>query len=87
MTLRAFGGGTLRGESVARFVYLDEAGTSNKTQEPWLVVGGAIVHGDHQIDKLYSALAEISRKHVPEEKTVGACPPYLRHLRGERPSL
>jgi len=50
---------------LARFVYMDEAGTSNKAHEPWLVVGGVIVHGDHQLDNLYNALAEILQKHLP----------------------
>lgn len=65
MTLRALGGGPLRGDNLARFVYLDEAGTGK--DDPWLVVGGVIVHGDKQLDRLYEALAEIQKK-VPEDK-------------------
>lgn len=53
------------GDKLARFVYLDEAGTGG---EPWLVVGGVIVHGDHQLDNLYEALREILEKHLPAEK-------------------
>jgi hypothetical protein len=53
---------------LARFVYLDEAGTGG---EPWLVVGGVIVHGDHQPDNLCNALAEILEKHVPAELREG----------------
>lgn len=49
-----------------RIVYIDEAGTSNKTDEPFLVVAGVLVHGDHQLNKLNAALQDILRKHIPE---------------------
>jgi hypothetical protein len=60
----------LEGAELARFVYLDESGISNPEQEPWLVVGGVIVHGDHQLDGLYDALEGILQK-VPEEQRDG----------------
>ena len=56
---------------MARFVYVDEAGISSRREEPFLVVAGAIVHGDHQVDRLYDALEEILVKHVPEDKRNG----------------
>jgi hypothetical protein len=37
------------GETEVRLIYLDEAGVSNKAQEPWLVVGGVIVDADRQL--------------------------------------
>lgn len=66
MSLRALGGADLVGDSLARFIYLDEAGISSAKQEPWLVVGGLLVHGDHQLDSLYSALESVARKHLTE---------------------
>lgn len=70
MTANALGGHPLAGVELARFVYLDESGISNPEQEPWLVVGGVIVHGDHQLDSLYDALEGILEK-VPEEQRQG----------------
>lgn len=50
-----------------RLVYLDEAGISSKSQEPFLVVGGVIVHGDHQLGKLEKELESILDRHVPDK--------------------
>lgn len=65
MSLRALGGGELDGDRLVRIVYLDEAGTSSRAQEPYLVVGGVIVHGDHQLEKLEEELESIVERHVP----------------------
>ena len=64
--LRRLGWRSFLDARLARFVYLDEAGISSKKEEPWLVVAGVIVHGDHQLDKLYDALADVL-KLVPED--------------------
>jgi hypothetical protein len=53
---------------LARFVYLDESGVSNKKQEPWLVVAGVIVHGDHQLNKLYDEIEAVVKQHIPKDK-------------------
>lgn len=49
-----------------RIVYLDESGTSSRQQEPSVYVGGVIVHGDHQLNKLRVALGNIMTRHIPE---------------------
>lgn len=67
MTSRALLGGKLTGRNLVRIAYIDESGVSDRRQEPILVVGGVLVHGDHQLDKLESALQEIAKKHIPEE--------------------
>lgn len=66
MGARALCGGELLGDRLVRVVYLDEAGTGGKAQEPYIVVAGVIVHGDHQLQKLRASLAEIMEKHIPE---------------------
>lgn len=50
-----------------RIVYLDESGTSNKQEEPEIVVAGVIVHGDHQLNKLRYALSKIMEDHIPAQ--------------------
>jgi hypothetical protein len=66
MSLRALGGGELSGDKLVRLVYFDEAGISNRRHEPFLVVGGVIVHGDHQLNKLEIALEKVVFDHIPE---------------------
>lgn len=65
MARRAFGGGSLVGDKLVRLVYLDEAGISSKVQEPYLVVAGLIVHGDHQLAKLEKELERVVKTHIP----------------------
>jgi len=66
MSLRALGGGELFGDKLVRIVYLDESGTSKRTEEPTVIVAGVIVHGDHQLNKLRVALAKVMEDHIPE---------------------
>ena len=65
---------------MARFAYLDEAGISSTRHEPWLVVAGLLVHGDHQLDKLYSDIEGLIERHIPYEYRAGlvlhACDVY-----------
>jgi hypothetical protein len=65
----------LKGKSdenaLARFVYLDEAGISGSRQEPWLVVGGLLVHADTQLNKVYMELAAVVERHIPERDRQG----------------
>lgn len=65
---RALGGGRLDGRKLVRLVYLDEAGISNPTQEPYVVVAGIIVHADHQLEPLEKALNNLIAKHIPEDQ-------------------
>lgn len=67
MSLSALGGGALHGDKVLRIVYLDESGTSKREDEPAVYVAGVIVHGDHQLNKLRSALAKVMEDHFPPE--------------------
>lgn len=59
--LRSLGGGALAGERIVRIVYMDEAGISQVSQEPHLVVAAAITEPDrqwHDIMRHYQELAE-----------------------------
>lgn len=61
---KGFGGGELRGERIVQLVYLDEAGISNRTHEPYLVVAGVIVNADKkwkELEQHLYALAEECR--------------------------
>lgn len=57
------------GQSVVRFVFLDEGGISK--HEPYLVVAGVFVHGDLELVPLERELDRLVRKHIPEEHQVG----------------
>lgn len=48
-----------------RMVFLDEAGTGNPSEEPWVVVAGVIVHADRQWKALENHLFEMMRKYSP----------------------
>jgi hypothetical protein len=56
---------------LVRLVYLDESGISSKLEEPYLVVGGVIVHGDHQLAKVETALEAVLERHIPEGQRYG----------------
>ena len=53
------------GERLMRLVYVDEAGISNATQEPWLVVAGVVVHADHALNGVENNLERILQRHIP----------------------
>lgn len=64
---RSMSGGRLSKDRLVRLIYIDEAGVSNPSQEPYLVVSGVILNGDqdwHQIDRHVKSLV---RKHIPED--------------------
>lgn len=65
MSLRALGGGELIGEKLVRLVYVDEAGIGNPKQEPWLVVGAALVDADKKLVQLRAELDKIVERLVP----------------------
>jgi hypothetical protein len=50
-----------------RLVYVDEAGISNKAQEPVLVVAAVIVDADKQLVALERHLDKIVARHIPQE--------------------
>lgn len=62
MSARALGGGELAGEKLVRFVYLDESGTGNPKEEPFLVVAGVMVHADRQWKRVENYLKEMADK-------------------------
>ena len=65
----AFGGGPPLGSKVVRFIYVDEAGTSQNN--PHTVVAGAVVHGDDQLIPLEEHLDGLVEKHIPKEDREG----------------
>jgi hypothetical protein len=54
-----------------RLVYIDEAGISKKTEEPFLVVAGIIVDADRQLRLLEECLDDIVRRYIPADKQDG----------------
>jgi virulence-associated protein VagC len=67
----AFGGGSLLGTNLARFVYMDETGVANPAQEPWLVVAGIIVEPDRHWFALEEKLRELADEYAPKEHREG----------------
>lgn len=57
----------LEGDSVTRFVYIDEAGISNPIHEPFVVVAGVIVHADKQLNELERRLQRVVERYIPKE--------------------
>ena len=51
-----------------RLAYVDEAGISNPTQEPFLVVAGVVVHGDGQMAQVRSQLNKAVRNWIPPDQ-------------------
>jgi Protein of unknown function (DUF3800) len=54
-----------------RIAYFDEAGTANELQEPFLVVGGVLIHGDTEWHPIEVASNEIIASMVPPELRQG----------------
>ena len=52
-----------------RIAFLDEAGRSR--QEPTIVVGGIVIHGDRTYRKLVDRLREIAEQFIPEPDRSG----------------
>ena len=50
-----------------RLVYVDEAGISDKKQEPFLVVAGVIIDTDKQLVALERHLDKIVARHIPPQ--------------------
>ena len=56
----------LWGDKIVRLVYLDEVGTSNPRDEPFLVITGIAVNADRQFKEVESYLDGLLHKHVAE---------------------
>jgi hypothetical protein len=54
-----------------RLIYVDEAGISNLTQEPFLVVAGVVVDADRQFKLVEAHLDELVDKHISKESHDG----------------
>ena len=61
----------LVGSRLVRLTYLDDAGLFNAKQEPFIVIGGVIIHGDTQIIPVEEYIAALVRKHIPKEDWPG----------------
>ncbi|MGF1608774.1 MAG: DUF3800 domain-containing protein [Kiloniellales bacterium] len=62
---QAFGGGPLEGDRIMRLVYVDEAGLSNASQEPFLIVAGTIVDADKKLVEVERHLDKLVARHIP----------------------
>lgn len=60
-----------KGARVVRLIYVDEAGLSKAVEEPFVIVGGVIVHADAQLIPLEEALDALVEKWIPEEHREG----------------
>lgn len=54
-----------------RLTFFDDAGLFNAKQEPFIVIGGVIVHADEQLVPLERELAAVIEKHIPEQDRDG----------------
>lgn len=50
-----------------RIAYLDEAGVSNPTQEPYLVVAGIILHADEHWRPIEEHMRAIGKRYLPDD--------------------
>ena len=64
-------GHPLEGETLARFVYLDESGISNPRHEPVVVVAGVIVDADKQLTALERAIEKLADRMIPASHREG----------------
>ena len=64
-------GGRLTGRNLVRLVYIDEAGLSKSSQEPFLVVAGVVVHSDNKLNLVEQHLRKLVKKHIPEHQRDG----------------
>jgi uncharacterized protein DUF3800 len=60
-------GHALEGDRIVRLVYVDEAGMSNRQQEPFLVVGAVVVDADKKLVAVENHLDKIVRRYIPQE--------------------
>lgn len=68
---QSLSGNALEGETVTRFVYLDESGISNPKHEPFLIVAGVIVDADRQLKALERSIERIADRKIPAQHRDG----------------
>jgi len=54
-----------------RITYFDDAGLFNAQREPFIVIGGVIIHADGQLIPVEEHIDELVQKHIPEEDREG----------------
>lgn len=59
----------IEGDNLVRLVFLDESGRSRS--EPFIVVAGVIIHGDHDYRKLETLIQAVAARHLPTEDQDG----------------
>jgi hypothetical protein len=67
----SFGGVPLKGDRLVRLTFLDEAGISNPTQEPIVVIAGIVVHGDVQYKPLRARIQKVVEDWIPPQDRDG----------------
>jgi hypothetical protein len=67
--IKSINGALLGGNKLVRLTYMDEAGTSQ--HEPFLVVAGAVIQGDTQLNEVEDYIASLVRKHIPKQDWEG----------------
>jgi hypothetical protein len=64
---RSISGTRLHGSCLVRLTYLDDAGLFNKAQEPFIVIGAAVIDADKQLIAVEDHIESLVRKHIPEK--------------------
>lgn len=61
----------VKGHRLMRLTYFDDAGLFNAQQEPFIVIGGVIVHADAQLIPLEEHIDRLVHEHIPEGDRTG----------------
>jgi hypothetical protein len=69
--LRSLSGSRLDGDRIVRLVYLDEAGLSKPSEEPFLVVAGIIIDADSKLTAIQRHLERIAVRNIRSESLDG----------------
>ncbi len=63
---KSISGHLLDGNLLMRFVYIDEAGLSKRSEEPFLTVAAVILHADQKLVAVERCLQGILERHIPK---------------------
>lgn len=78
--------GVRRWRRLVRIAYFDEAGVAKEKQEPFLVVGGILIHGDTEWQPIEMCFNAILESGIPPEIREGFCF-HAMHLHGNHRSF
>jgi Protein of unknown function (DUF3800) len=67
MSIYALGGGEVCGDKFVRYAYLDESGTGNPEQEPFIIVAGFLINVDGQYKDMERYLLEMADDFATQE--------------------